>query len=262
VETTSPSPLLRRSPTLLRPRGFEFWWSLLFLISATVSGFCFSVAVAIFAMLAGLDVRRQPPALTVQMLLNSAVLIGVGLFVVAFVPLLARRPLRDLGIRTFGWREIGIGLFGALAMTIVVDGLAALMTSITHYHATEAAIELLKEVHTPTEATLFILMAAGVAPLVEELAFRVFLFNAFARYAPVSIAALLSGVLFGLAHLQSLAQLRSPDYLLTVSLPLAGGGIVLACVYAWSRCYWSNVITHALFNAFPLVLYFDFHVKT
>lgn len=262
MENNSTSPLLRRSPTPLSPRGFELGWSLAFAVGAVGSGFCFSIGVAILGMLVGLDVRRQPMSLTVLMTLNSAFLVGVGIFVVAFVPLLARRTLRELGIRTFGWREVGIGLFGALAMTIVVDGLAALMASLTHYHATEAAIELLKEVRTPSEATLFILMAAGVAPLVEELAFRVFLFSAFARYAPVSIAALLSGVLFGLAHLQSLAQLRSPDYLLTVSLPLAGGGIVLACVYAWSRCYWSNVITHALFNAFPLVLYFGFHVKT
>jgi len=65
----------------------------------------------------------------------------------------------------------------------------------------------------------------------------------------------LSGILFGLAHAQSISQV------LTVSIALAGGGTVLALVYSWSRCYWSNVITHALFNAFPLVLFFVFHVK-
>ena len=94
-----------------------------------------------------------------------------------------------------------------------------------------------------------------LAPIIEELAFRAFLFNAFSRYASLGVAAVVSGVLFGLVHAASAQQL------LTVALPLALGGVVLAGVYSISRCYWSNVISHALFNSISLVAVFVFHVK-
>lgn len=256
MENNSTSPLLRRSPAPLAPRGFELWWSLLFAFGAAAVIVVVLIAFALVAASAGLiDVRARHIAPMALMLGNVAIFVAIGVYTLAFLPLLARRPLRELGIRTFGWREIGIGALGAIAMTFVVAALAGLMEALTHHHDTEGAIALLKELHTPAEAAVFIGMAAVLAPLVEELAFRVFLFNAFRRYTSVPVAAVLSGILFGLAHGQSLSQL------LTVSVPLAGGGIVLALVYAWSRCYWSNVITHALFNAFPLVLFFVFHAK-
>jgi hypothetical protein len=256
VENNSTSQLLPRSPTRLARRGFDLGWSLLFTIGAVGTAFVSSLTFGVFAVFEGLlDIHQRLVAPMVLMLLNLAVFVGVGAYVLVLLPFLAKRSLRELGIRTFGWAEIGIGVVGAIAMTFVVDGLAVLMEAITHHHDTEGAIALLKELHTPAEAAIFIFMAAVLAPIVEELAFRAFLFNAFRRYAPVWVAALLSGILFGLAHAQSISQV------LTVSIALAGGGTVLALVYSWSRCYWSNVITHALFNAFPLVLFFVFHVK-
>jgi membrane protease YdiL (CAAX protease family) len=50
--------------------------------------------------------------------------------------------------------------------------------------------------------------------------------------------------------------------LITVAIPLMLGGVVLAAVYRYSRCYWSNVITHGLFNSISLVAVFGFHVKS
>ncbi len=185
-------------------------------------------------------------------LLTYAVLLPYLLY---FLPRVAQRSLAELGLRAPGLREIGIGLAGVVAMFVAVNGASAIVASLTHFHDTEAAVELLGQMKTPAEKVLFVLVAAVLAPIIEELAFRAFLFNAFSRYASLGVAAVVSGVLFGLVHAASAQQL------LTVALPLALGGVVLAGVYSISRCYWSNVISHALFNSISLVAVFVFHVK-
>ena len=109
---------------------------------------------------------------------------------------------------------------------------------------------------TPFEKFSFSALAVVFAPLVEELAFRVFVFNAFWRRMPLLLAAVASGVLFGAIHA------TSPSELLTIGLPLMGGGVVLALVYARTRCYWSSVLTHAMFNGITVVAFFVFGVTS
>jgi membrane protease YdiL (CAAX protease family) len=138
-------------------------------------------------------------------------------------------------------------------MWLIVDSCGALIATLTHLHDTEAAVALLQHMTTPLQKLLFAAIAVVLAPMVEELGFRVFLFNAFTRYVDVWPAAVLSGLLFGLVH-----ALGSASQILTVGIPLALGGVVLAYVYASNRCYWSNVITHATFNAISVVAVFFF----
>lgn len=252
--TSLPSP---PSPTPSRPSGFNLWASLAFLLGAVAVALGALFAFLIYAVFTGeIDVHQRRIGPMAEMVGTIVMYVPLGAYLVFGLPLLARRTLRELGMRAPGWREVGIGLFGALLMTLAVNLTGAAIIAITHRHDTEAAIALLAQLKTPREQATFIAIAALFAPLVEELGFRVFLFNAFARYAPVWLAAVLSGAIFGLAHFG-----LTPWQLLTVGVPLSCGGIVLALVYRWSRCYWSNVITHSVFNALPLTLYFVFHVK-
>jgi membrane protease YdiL (CAAX protease family) len=177
-------------------------------------------------------------------------------YLLYFLPRVSHTSLAGLGLKAPTWRQVGIGVAATLAMFVAVNVTSAIIASVTHLHDTEEAVQLLQQVKTPAEKLLFIAIAAILAPIVEELAFRAFLFNAFARYAPAGAAAVLSGILFGLVHATSKQQI------VTVAIPLALGGIVLALVYRYSRCYWSNVITHGLFNSISLVAVFGFHVKS
>ena len=146
-------------------------------------------------------------------------------------------------------------IVGALAMFVLVDGSGSLIATLLHRHDTEQAIALLKDMKTLGERTFFFLLACAFAPFYEELAFRAFVFNALTRYTSIGVAATVSGILFGLLHASS------PPELLTVGVPLALGGFVLAYVYAYTRCFWANVFTHALFNAISTVSIFLFHVS-
>jgi len=116
---------------------------------------------------------------------------------------------------------------------------------------------LLHQMKTPFQQLLFFSLACVFAPFYEELTFRVFIFNALSRYLPVWIAILISATIFGLLH--AVSDSTSP--LLTVALPLTVGGIVLAYVYSVTKCFWANVITHAVFNSVSVASFYVFHLK-
>ncbi|MBC5803970.1 MAG: CPBP family intramembrane metalloprotease, partial [Candidatus Eremiobacteraeota bacterium] len=114
---------------------------------------------------------------------------------------------------------------------------------------------------TPGQKAFFAFDAVALAPMLEELTFRVFLFNAFSRYMPLAWGALCSGAVFGIVHAQSTSGADYATQLLTVSLALTLGGIILAYVYSLTRCYWCNVITHAGFNAITVFAVIFLHAR-
>ncbi len=181
--------------------------------------------------------------------------IPAAIYFAGVTPLLARVPLRELGFRAPGLRDLGVALLGVVAMYVIVNALGAIAIAITHRHDTESAIDLLQHLSTQGERIALVLMACVVAPMVEELVFRVFLFNGLTRYMTIPLAAVLSGILFGCAHMQN------PGTFFTFAIPLGGGGFVLAYVYSITRNYWANVITHGTFNAISVIAVLVFHAS-
>jgi len=251
--TWLPSP---PSPTTSVRSGFGITASIAFAAGAVIVALGAITAFVLFVSSSGaIDLHRRVFPLMTELVGELAIYVPIAAYMLLFLPVLAKRSLSELGVRAPGWREIGIGVAGFVIMSAVVIGAGAITVALTHRHDTQAAIDLLKRIKTPEERYLFLSLAIVFAPLMEELGFRVFLFNAFAQRAPIWIAALASGLIFGAVHSTSLPQL------LTVSVPLACGGVVLAAVYSISRNYWSSAITHALFNAAQISLIFVFHVK-
>jgi len=159
------------------------------------------------------------------------------------VPWASRMSLRELGLRGFDRSTIIAGVIGAIAMYAVTIGVANVQFTFTHQKPEEAAITLFSSAHDPALIVAFTFLATIAAPFMEEFVFRGFLFNALLRYAPVWIAALISGVLFGFSH-------GSPS----AFLPLAASGIVLAYVYQRSGSLTASMISHALFNLINVAL--------
>lgn len=244
------------SPTLWPREAFGLARTFLTLLGAiffaTVPGF---VYIAIGAALGTVDVRHiknSPDQLLVAQIYTYAPL---GIFLVFVLPKLARVSLATLGLRRPTLRELAFGAVGTLAMWFLVTAVGASIAAISHRHDTETAVELLKAMKSPAQQLLFFTIACILAPMIEELTFRVFIYNALTRYLSVPAAIVASGALFGLVHA------GSPSQLLTVAIPLAIGGMVLAYVYARTHSYWASVTTHALFNSISVVAIFVFHAK-
>jgi len=90
---------------------------------------------------------------------------------------------------------------------------------------------------------LDLLSAAVLAPLFEETLFRGLLFTALVQRMRLPFAAALSGLAFGIAHLD-----------LYNFLLLAIVGMGLAYVYYRAGNLWASMVTHATFNGLGLML--------
>jgi len=131
---------------------------------------------------------------------------------------------------------VGIGLF--------VFSLAFQMAQDTIFGPHPQEVALILATHHGVVAILLDLLSAAIlAPLVEETMFRGVLFTALVQRFPVPLAATLSGLAFGIAHLDKW------NFLL-----LGLVGIGLAYVYYRSGNIWACMVTHATFNGLGLTL--------
>jgi membrane protease YdiL (CAAX protease family) len=186
----------------------------------------------------GLSSSRNVPivgAIVIQLVLEGAV---VALLLVA-LPRLSGFSLKELGFVAPQPWQIGVGLLGALVMIVVVEGGASLIQAVVHQQHEQQVIALFKQVRSqPNVMWFFAVFAVIVAPFMEEMIFRVFLFNLGLRYGGFWAGAIVSGIAFGLAHGD-----------LFVLLPLALGGMVLSFVYYRTRNAFCSMVTHGCFNA-------------
>jgi membrane protease YdiL (CAAX protease family) len=210
-------------------------------------GIVVSVIVDIAAQAGGSSITHPSPAVS---------LIGDFLFDAAFVAAALyfaslRTPLRlaDFGFRPVGWR-LAVG--GVLGGGISYYVLTALYASLLHLHGNEKLPKELgvgKSTAALVGAAIFVCV---VAPMAEELFFRGFVFGALRRMRIVVggrefgpwVAALITGLLFGLAHTGSAA----PRYL--VPLGLLG---FLLCLLRWrTRSLYPCMALHSINNSLAL----------
>ena len=90
----------------------------------------------------------------------------------------------------------------------------------------------------PLMRILLIANACLVAPVVEEVIFRGYLYGVLKRFTGAIFAAFISASLFAVAHNN-----------LPAVLPLWGFALFLTLFYEASRCLWVPIGMHAVFNA-------------
>lgn len=84
--------------------------------------------------------------------------------------------------------------------------------------------------------------AVIIAPLFEEIFFRGFMYQAFRKTMRVWLAAILTSLIFGIAHIDP-----------AIIIPIALVGMILLGIYRWTGNLWSSIITHAGYNAIAVI---------
>jgi membrane protease YdiL (CAAX protease family) len=153
-----------------------------------------------------------------------------------------------LGFGRFEWKALGTGcglLIGAYAIIIVHNALLYFLGVDTQG---AKILKMFAELDSPV---WFSIVAAVVAPFVEETFFRGFLFQGFRGRYGWQAGMLLSSAIFAAAHLDLVALI--PTFIL---------GNVLAYVYHRSNSVWPGIILHFLVNALGLCgAYFAIHYQ-
>jgi membrane protease YdiL (CAAX protease family) len=181
--------------------------------------------------------------------LQSAAEVAVVIYLAILVPAIAKCSLRDLGFRMPASDDAVTALVGIVTMFVLVTVLGSVLTTVFHVKQQEMAVQVFLRMFG-WQKVAFALFAVVVGPVTEEFFFRIFLFNAMRKWWSFWPAAIVSAILFGLAH----AQPGGPGLLAALAVPLAVGGVVLAYVYARTGNAWTNIVTHAAFNGLSLLL--------
>jgi len=265
----APAPVTRES--LLSPNR---WPARAFAVLPTVyliGGYV--LAVLIGEAFVALIVHADP---TLRFALNAkrmtsgilwadfASLLPVAVITLIGLPPVACRSLAQLGVAPPSLRNVGAGVIGALVMLAAVAVASQLQNLLTGVESHEKIVDMLEGITSQGLLVGFVATACIFHPIVEELIYRGFVFNALLRLAarvsgrtlgiaplphavPLS-AAVLSALLFSASHVEW-----------TAFFPLACGGLVLALVYYRTGSLVSSMITHALFNAAGVVAALTVH---
>ena len=241
MQNSSTSQLSSNSPGTWPADAFPFWPSL-----AAIIGGIVIYLVTLIVLLRAFQVTAQSVrALQLTPAIVEAQLLGyvpILAYIAVVLPMLARRSLAQI-LGPFGGPQALTGLVGAVAMWIAVLVVGAVQSGLFGKQPTQNDVRLFENSHPGLWVDLMALIAITLAPFVEELIFRGFIFNALWRRIPFAPAAIISGILFGAAHGQAAGV-----------APLAAGGIVLAMVYARTGSLWSSMISHGTFNGITLLL--------
>ncbi|MDQ2086926.1 type II CAAX endopeptidase family protein [Herbivorax sp. ANBcel31] len=88
-----------------------------------------------------------------------------------------------------------------------------------------------------------LLISVGILfPVLEEVVFRGFIFSELKKNMNVIWAVIIQALLFGLVHL-NIVQGTYAFFL----------GIILACVYIWTKSIWAPIIVHIVFNSYSVL---------
>ncbi len=253
------------SPIVWPAKSWNVWLAIAVAIGALFVAFVPVLAYTIFEIVSGkYDPQHLMSGPNLDVTLTGQVItyLPVALYFAAVLPPLSGCSLAVLGFRMPTPRYVVIGVVGTIAMFATMSLVSGAIVALTHHQDTEVAIALLKSLQSDGQKFNFILVAVVLAPMVEELVFRVYLFNFLERYSTTWIAMIASAVVFGAFHVLGTPVKTFGSQLLTVAVPLAVGGFVLAYVYAKTRNYWASVTTHVLFNAIGVTQVLYFHAAT
>ena len=92
------------------------------------------------------------------------------------------------------------------------------------------------------------IVIVGIAPIVEEIFFRGYLYTVFKKYLPLSIASISSALLFAGIHME-----------FQVILPLFLLGLVLNLIFENTKSLWTPILFHMLNNALALSVEIALH---
>jgi len=94
--------------------------------------------------------------------------------------------------------------------------------------------------------TIALILTTLIAPFVEEVFFRGFVYGGLARRFGWVWGAIGSGLLFGAAHI------ANAGYVYVVP-PIIGIGILFAWAYRYSRSLYTSIAAHFLFNLLQMI---------
>lgn len=175
------------------------------------------------------------------MLFEGGIVLAV-VFPALFFGARSRTDRYRLGLRCDEFREqVREGTLGLIAAVLPVSLMLMVMTSIRTPETEHPFLRLLRDSPHGPEALIVMVSAIILAPLKEELMFRVILQSWMEEFCPAWLAVVGSSIVFAAVH-------GFPDAVALIPLAL-----ILGYLFQRRRSYIAVVTLHALFNAYNVL---------
>ena len=193
----------------------DTWWGKTIYVLG-LSAFIFAVVIGvqyllsliivfIFARILPLEALTTPLANSIY----SVISYGLSLLIIVVLPpILFKDKIKKITRERLGfkglptWTDVGLAPVGYIVSILVAMGLTAIFNQMAWFNANEAQ-ELGYSIYMQGwERGLAFIMLAVLAPIVEEIIFRGWLYGKLRIKIPKWVAILATSFLFGLVHLQ------------------------------------------------------------
>ena len=242
------APQVPEPPALSPPEENPPWtgWDVLALAMLTLFFIFVFALLTTFAAQHFLFPRESPVEVAKYPLVIVAAQVLAYAVVLILMVILVRRGRRLPFWRSlrWNWPANWLGyLFGGVVLAVALQGLARLLP-------VPKELPIDRYFQTTAEAWVVSLFGVTVAPLLEELFFRGFLYPVLVRRLGVVLAVLLTALGFGLIHAPQLGRAWAP--VLVVFLV----GLVLTITRAVTKSVAAGVLIHMAYNGTISILIF------
>lgn len=236
----SPAPYADGIPWTLPDTGKAIGIVILAIITTAIPAGLIAVALA-----GGENTTSDPAALTVVLAAGAFVELALLFTAIHFTVSKYGVPLSVLGLR---WPVRG-GFWSTLGIAIALV-IAGLGVNFIYFEALSAIgidpdTDIEEIFQSPGPVITIAILSLLFAPIMEEIFYRGFIFAGLRARQGVALAALASGLLFGVSHIGNPAGF----YLIP---PVTAIGAMFACAYAYSGSIVTTFLAHFIFNAFAL----------
>jgi CAAX protease family protein len=215
------------------------------------------VLIGLVALPASL-ILRVGPELTLGTFVVSALATDIPLLIFIYIRLIMPGALTwsDLGLKPLPLGYVlTMGLSSGVVGLFVIGAIGALLSRVgLGTNQLEQFQFVLRQ--GPAALAVFLVAAAVVAPFVEELFFRGFLFGVYCRRQPVWLAYVVSSVLFTILHLEPTRMNLQQMAGLSIGIFLLA--LLLAWLYHYTGSLYPGMIAHAVNNAAAALLFYSF----
>ncbi len=241
------TPFLRRFVHRLNAVSKQRDWRMAIVLPAwlTVSFFAGSFLTALVFLglqWGGIETSRFGSPAAVAALSAVLVYFFAGAICIG-VPYALKRwttTLEDLGLtRLMIWSDIGLAPLGFLAYAMVTGVLSMLAVAIFPFFAPDQVQDVgFRNLSSQVGYMLAFVTLVGLAPVVEEVLFRGYLYGKLRRFVPVWCAVLVSSLLFGAFHGQ-----------FNVGLDAFALGLILCSLREITGSIWAGILLHMIKNS-------------
>lgn len=171
------------------------------------------------------------------------VIFGTITEVVVVLPaIIYTRMKKESVIESFGFRKIKLSTIPwTVLLTIVSAPLLWCANALSQVFVPNTVVAAADQFTSGSLLASYIVVAI-VAPICEESAMRGFCFNRFRRVTSLAVAAAVSGIMFGILHL----NINQMCYAIVL-------GVIFALANFASGSIWTSIIMHFIFNSFGFI---------